>query len=353
MVSNREEILSRLDDNVRSSTTNMQPSSPKDESQPSQSNSEQEVIDECYDQSELINEEREINGSHVVTNSANTICELVNHQYNIDQIAETSEQVGEDEDHDQATSNLELFSSLPERHNNENIDLVENAGNQWLQEEHATFHDNDATQSEASDFNEVLNGHFRDLDRNIFEDYDWEGSSAQAEELQEYIAEPEGSDLEQAEEPEEFETEHEESESQHLHADQNEWIDDATENMGGDSQEGTPNQSYPESLDGGIEEQNHTQEPHDDEWHEEAIDDWSDTPSGQDDGSIGRVDTFYTPDDDNVYSIELRELLSRYKLAPLGLCILCITLKFHVINDCVRGLGGESLICFVAVSVKV
>lgn len=313
----REEILSRLDDNVRGSTTNTQPSSPKDEPHPSQSNSEQEVIDECYDQAELINEEREINGSHAVTNSENTICELVNHQCNIDQIAETSEQVGEDEDHDQATSNLVLFGSLPVRHNNENIDLVENDGNQWLQEEHATFHDNDATQSEASDFNDVLNGHFRDLDRNIFEDYDWEGSSAQAEELQEYILEPEGSDLEQAEELEEFVTEHEESESQHLYADQNEWIDDATENMGGDSQEGTPNQSYPESLDGGIEEQNHTQEPHDDEWHEEANDDWSDTPSGQVDGSIGRVDSFYIPDDDNVYSIELRELLSRRRVSNL------------------------------------
>lgn len=326
----REEILSRLDDNVRGSTSNMQPSSPKDDRQPSQSNSEQEVIDECYDQSELINEEREINRSHVVTNSASMICEHVNHQYNIDQIAETSEQVGEDEDHEQAMSNLELSTSLPERQNNGNRDLVENAGDGWLeeaaaiegslqghlQENHATFHENDALQSEASDSPEVVDGYFRDLDRNIFEDYDWEGSSAQAEELQEFIAEPEESDLEQAEEPEEFVTEHEESESQQLYADQNEWVYDATENMGGDSQEGTPNQSYPESLDGGIEEQNHEQEPHD-EWHEEAIDDWFDTPSGQDDGSIGRVDAFYIPDDDNVYSIELRELLSRRRVSNL------------------------------------
>lgn len=315
MFSNREEILSRLDDTVRSSTSNMQPSFPKDVPQPSLSNSEQEVIDECYDQSELINEEREINGSHVVVNSTSIIPEHVNHQFNIDQMAETSEQDGEDEDHEQVTTNLELSNSLPERQNNGNRDMVENAGDGWLQEEHATFHDNDATQSEASDFNEVLNGHFRDLDRNIFEDYDWEGSSAQAEELHEFIAEPEESDLEQAEEPEEFVTEHEESESQHLYADQNEWIDDTTENMGRNSQEGTPNQSYPESLDDGIEEQNHTEERHD-EWHEEASDDWFDTPSGQDDGSIGRVDTFYIPDDDNVYSIELRELLSRYGLAP-------------------------------------
>lgn len=312
----REEILSRLDDNVRGSTSNMLPSSPKDVAQTSQSNSEQEVIDECYDQSELINEEREINGSHVVANSIYSISEHVNRQYSIDQIAETSEQDGEDEVHEQVTPNLEFSSDLPERQNNGNRDLVENAGNGWLQEEHATFHDNDATQSEASDFDEVVNGHFRDLDRSIFEDYDWEGSSAQAEELQEYIAEPDESDSEQAEEQEEFVTEHEESESQHLYADQNEWIDDATENMGRDSQEGTPNQSYPGSLDGGIEDQNLAQEPHD-EWHEEAIDDWFDTPSGRDEGSIGRVDTFYIPDDDNVYSIELRELLSRRRVSNL------------------------------------
>ncbi|KAJ8551936.1 hypothetical protein K7X08_028379 [Anisodus acutangulus] len=306
----REEILSRLDDNVRGSTSNMQLSSAKDDvPQPSQSNSEQEVIDECYDQFELINEER--------VNSASTICEHANHQYDIEQIAETSEQVGEDEDHEQVTPNLEFSSSLPERQNNRNRNLVENAGDGWLQEaaaiegslqghlqeDHATFHENDAPQSETSDSHEVVDGYFRDLDRNIFEDYLWEGSSAQAEE-------PEESDSEQAEEPEEFVTEREGSESQHLYADQNEWVDDATE-------EGTPNQSYPESLDGGIEEQNHAQEEPHGEWHEEAIDDWFDTPSGQDDGSVGRVDTFYIPDDDNVYSIELRELLSRRRVSNL------------------------------------
>ncbi|XP_060169681.1 uncharacterized protein LOC132600490 [Lycium barbarum] len=273
----REEILSRLDDNVRGSTSNIQPSSANDVPQPYQSNSEQEVIDECYDQSELINEAREINVSHVLTHSASTIHEHANHQYNIDQIAENLEQIGGDEDHE-AMSNLEFSNSLPESRNN------------------------DVPQSEASDSHEVVDGYFRDLDRNIFEDYDWEGSSAQAEELQEDY------DSEQAEEPEEFVTEHEESESQHLYADQNEWVDD--------SQEGARNQSYPESLDGAIEEQNHAQEPHD-EWHEEATDDWFDTPSGQDDRSIGRVDTFYIPDDDNVYSIELRELLSRRRVSNL------------------------------------
>ncbi|KAJ8568423.1 hypothetical protein K7X08_027956 [Anisodus acutangulus] len=315
----REEILSRLDDNVLGSTSYMQqPSAAKDVPQPSQSNSEQEVIDECYDQSELINVEREINGYYVEANSASTLCEHANHQYNVDHIAETSEQVGEDEDHGQATSNLEFSSSLPEGQNNGNRNLLENAGDGCLeghvQEDHATFHENDAPRSEASDSHEVVDGYFRDLDRNIFDDYDWEGSSAQAEELQELFAEPEESDLEQAEELEDFVTEHEESELQHLY--QNEWVDDATENMGGDSQEGTPNQSYPESLDGGIEEQNHAQEPHD-EWHEEAIDDWFDTPSGHDDRSVGRADTFYIPDDDNVYSIELRELLSRRRVSNL------------------------------------
>ncbi|XP_009592160.1 uncharacterized protein [Nicotiana tomentosiformis] len=326
----REEILSRLDDNVRGSTSNMQPSSAKDDPQPSQSDSEQEVIDECYDQAELINEEREMNGSRVLANSESTICEHVNRQYNIDQIAETSEQAGGDEDHEQATSNLEFSSSLPEIQNNGNRNLVENAGNGWLpeaaaiegslrghvQDYHATFHDNDAPQSEPSDSHDVVDGHFRDFERNIFEYYDWEGSSAQEEEVEEIIAEPEENDLQQAEEPEEFATELEESESRPFYADQNEWVDDVTENMGGDAQEGAPNQSYPENLGSDIEEQNHAQEPHD-EWHEEAIDDWFDTPSGQDDGSIERVDTFYTPDDDNVYSIELRELLSRRRVSNL------------------------------------
>lgn len=38
---------------------------------------------------------------------------------------------------------------------------------------------------------------------------------------------------------------------------------------------------------------------------------WSEGPSEQGDVSSGRVGTFYLPDDDNVYSTELRELLSR------------------------------------------
>lgn len=44
---------------------------------------------------------------------------------------------------------------------------------------------------------------------------------------------------------------------------------------------------------------------------QEAVRDWLERPAESETYSVGRVDTFYLPDDDNVYSMELRELLSR------------------------------------------
>lgn len=55
------------------------------------------------------------------------------------------------------------------------------------------------------------------------------------------------------------------------------------------------------------------------EWHEvggfqEAVQSWLEEPSEA--VPAGRVDTYYFPEDDNVYSMELRELLSRYQIHP-------------------------------------
>ncbi|XP_073291841.1 uncharacterized protein [Primulina huaijiensis] len=50
---------------------------------------------------------------------------------------------------------------------------------------------------------------------------------------------------------------------------------------------------------------------------EEAVDSWLDMPTGEASGSVGRIDTLYFPDNDNVQSMELRELFSRRRVSSL------------------------------------
>ncbi|XP_073142405.1 uncharacterized protein [Henckelia pumila] len=50
---------------------------------------------------------------------------------------------------------------------------------------------------------------------------------------------------------------------------------------------------------------------------QEAVDSWLDTPTGEVSGSVGRMGTLYFPDNDNVQSMELRELFSRRRVSSL------------------------------------
>ena len=50
---------------------------------------------------------------------------------------------------------------------------------------------------------------------------------------------------------------------------------------------------------------------------QEVAENWLERPSDQEAVMVGRVDRFYFPDDDNVYNMELRELLSRYSFGHL------------------------------------
>jgi len=63
-------------------------------------------------------------------------------------------------------------------------------------------------------------------------------------------------------------------------------------------------------------EQAHLQEVpevwHEDNGFQEAVEHWLEGPSDQEAVPVSGVDTFYFPDDDNVYNVELRELLNRY-----------------------------------------
>lgn len=77
-------------------------------------------------------------------------------------------------------------------------------------------------------------------------------------------------------------------------------------------------------------------------------------PSSQNAGSMRSVDSFYMPDEDNVYNIELRELLSRKMiLITTGLFIFYQNLMLKRFNWFLNVVGGVSLICFKVASVRV
>ncbi|CAL5404307.1 unnamed protein product [Camellia sinensis] len=98
----------------------------------------------------------------------------------------------------------------------------------------------------------------------------------------------------------------------------NEWRDSTTGDMDGNWQE-NPVNDWPQetSRNEGVEE-DHPQETHE-VWHEngmrEAVENWSEAPFEPPRMRrfipVRRVNRFHPPDDDNVYSMELRELLSR------------------------------------------
>ncbi|CAN4098951.1 unnamed protein product [Withania somnifera] len=330
----RKEILSRLVNNARGSGKDLQlNTSSKDglnhhQCEQSQSSKEQEMIDECYDQSELDNEEREFDGSHVVENSESITFELVNQQKSVNQIAEHSDQIRGKQDIKQETSNFEYIFYVPERENDGIRNLMENGATAWLQEtatvelgsrgrvpeDHEPFHDNDAPRSEASDTHEVY-GHSPILVGSTFEDYEWQVLLAQADVLRDHKE----SNLQQSEEPDELVIKH--GESEHLSgSEHNETTNDTIEDMSGSWQEDAAKQWSPENTEHDTEERIYEQEQHED-WQSNALegasDDWLHMPSGQNAGSMRRVDLFYMPDDDSVHNIELRELLSRRRVSNL------------------------------------
>ncbi|GFZ11146.1 RING/U-box superfamily protein [Actinidia rufa] len=102
----------------------------------------------------------------------------------------------------------------------------------------------------------------------------------------------------------------------------NEWRD-STVDLDGNWQE-NPVNDWPQETPGneGLEDQ--SQEAHE-AWHEnvarEAVENWSEAPSDPPRMRrfipVRRVNRFHPPDDDNVYSMELRELLSRRSVSNL------------------------------------
>ncbi|XP_042487631.1 uncharacterized protein LOC122067853 [Macadamia integrifolia] len=106
-------------------------------------------------------------------------------------------------------------------------------------------------------------------------------------------------------------------------ADLNQWQDVNGEEMDGNWQENTSRDWTRETSGNEGGEDSHLQEIH--EWHEdgpqEAVQNWpqgpSDPPRIRRAIPIRRINRFHPPDNDNVYSMELRELLSRRSVSNL------------------------------------
>ncbi|KAL0370130.1 UNVERIFIED_CONTAM: hypothetical protein Sangu_0331100 [Sesamum angustifolium] len=101
-----------------------------------------------------------------------------------------------------------------------------------------------------------------------------------------------------------------------------EWADGTGEETARSWHESSVNQWFAETeiSDNNVDVQDQMQESHGD-WPsndlQEAIDSWLDLPSGEIGASGGGIDTFYSHDDDNVHSMELRELFSRRRVSSL------------------------------------
>ncbi|KAJ4835610.1 hypothetical protein Tsubulata_010852 [Turnera subulata] len=104
----------------------------------------------------------------------------------------------------------------------------------------------------------------------------------------------------------------EESGSSGASLESNEWRDGVQNSTDGLQQETIGNEWL----------ENEDREEASEVWHEdagfqEAVQNWWGEPSDQETVAGGRMDPFYLPDDDNVYSMEIRELLSRRSVSTL------------------------------------
>jgi hypothetical protein len=102
-----------------------------------------------------------------------------------------------------------------------------------------------------------------------------------------------------------------ESEGQHLFGASRasgEWADGVQDNIDGRQHETAANE-WLENVD----REGASEVWLEDGGFQETVQSWLTEPSDQEAISVGRMDPFYFSDDDNVYSMELRELLSRYE----------------------------------------
>ncbi|MED6206012.1 hypothetical protein PIB30_118964 [Stylosanthes scabra] len=99
-----------------------------------------------------------------------------------------------------------------------------------------------------------------------------------------------------------------------------EWRDSTDEGV--DDNQFSTSMQWPENGYGNEDGENSRLQEGPEVWQEdggfqEAVENWLGAPSDLESAPVGRVHGFYFPDDDNVYSVELRELLNRRSVSNL------------------------------------
>ncbi|KAF8397768.1 hypothetical protein HHK36_016690 [Tetracentron sinense] len=191
--------------------------------------------------------------------------------------------------------------------NNINGSRSEQAQTNTLQEVLNENHDQSQPRSQESDINQLSDQTGDEEDTAAVESIVWQEPPTQGGDWQEQVTEGERRDWQQT-----------------TNVEFNEWRDGTGEDMGRNWQENTAN-NWPQETPGNeIGENDHLQEAHE-VWHgdgsQEDVENWSEGTSDhlrtRRAVPIRRVNRFHPPDDDNVYSMELRELLSRRSVSNL------------------------------------
>lgn len=193
----------------------------------------------------------------------------------------------------------------------QNVDMMpaEDIGNDLTQQSlqiedrgHSCVQELSEVHAEQSELGDVthdesnLSSHNIHVEGNIVDDVEWiESVALEGEQQEEAIIENDGSDWYRANIEWRNSTEESVDDNQ-LSSTSNEWPQNI---LGNENGENSHLQEAPEvwQEDGGF---------------QEAVEIWLGGPSDQEAAQVSRIHGFYFPDDDNVYSVELRELLSRY-----------------------------------------
>ncbi|CAI9768550.1 unnamed protein product [Fraxinus pennsylvanica] len=168
--------------------------------------------------------------------------------------------------------------------------------------------DHDEPRSRAGYVNELV-GNTYNIERHTNDahvtghlEFDWQDASVQRDELQESVIEFEESDWRQV-----------------TSGAFSDWMNGSEEDVGGSWEESTANQWFQGTSNIEIVEPDQIGESHEN-WQgqdlQEAIDSWLDMPSGEG-SSIPRIGSFNFPEDENIYSMELRELFTRRRVSSL------------------------------------
>ncbi|CBI17120.3 unnamed protein product, partial [Vitis vinifera] len=161
------------------------------------------------------------------------------------------------------------------------------------------IHDQSEQSQIISDIHDTTNV----LEGNSFEDINQQESTAQVQEWQEQVLENEDRGWQQSDGVGSIEVR-----SGNAEDSEGNWQENSQEILRNEA-------SGSEGGEHGFQEEAH------DSWHEvssqEVAENWLEGPSDQEAVMVGRVDRFYFPDDDNVYNMELRELLSRRSVSNL------------------------------------